>query len=426
MDEFSAVSRRLPVWQLYERARSLGLAVQVSAQSWQGLGGDESERLRIAASADGGIWLLRTPHPDPVVALAGNRKRIDTTRRLMERAVLWGSRLLSWSHLRKLRAQGDPDRAITPPYLAGDEPGQSFQGKLARLPAAIYCRVSFNPDKSETKSVDDQRAEGLEWARRTGVKLTEDDIYTDDDFSASRYAVKDRTGFSRAPRGDERREVPGDLVLGDEPTDQGRHSAVGATAECEQHGVLWCFSGALYNPANDDDSMILEIHHVIDKKYSAQLAKDVRRGKKSAAEAGRRGAAPVYGYRRCTTARHGSSSATSRTCSTATAAPSRIPPPISCARIARLYRARGFPRLYRARDFRPPRWRRFRRPHPPRPGEPPGPGARPQTRGDMPGGEYHWSPRSIRDIATNPFYIGKRVYQNLRIGSSGPHRRDPR
>jgi hypothetical protein len=25
------VSRRLPVWQLYERARSLGLAVQVSA-----------------------------------------------------------------------------------------------------------------------------------------------------------------------------------------------------------------------------------------------------------------------------------------------------------------------------------------------------------------------------------------------------------
>jgi hypothetical protein len=88
VDEFSAVSRRLPVWQLYERARSLGLAVQVSAQSWQGLAGDESERLRIAASADGGIWLLRTPHPDPVVALAGNRTTIDTTRKLMG-AALW-------------------------------------------------------------------------------------------------------------------------------------------------------------------------------------------------------------------------------------------------------------------------------------------------------------------------------------------------
>src|SRR5215469_13980807 len=33
VDEFSAVSRRLPVWELYERARSLGLAAQVSARS---------------------------------------------------------------------------------------------------------------------------------------------------------------------------------------------------------------------------------------------------------------------------------------------------------------------------------------------------------------------------------------------------------
>jgi len=88
VDEFSAVSRRLPIWQLYERARSLGLAVQVSAQSWQGLAADEDERYRIAATADGGIWLLRTPHPDPVVALAGSRKYVDSTRRLLA-APLW-------------------------------------------------------------------------------------------------------------------------------------------------------------------------------------------------------------------------------------------------------------------------------------------------------------------------------------------------
>jgi hypothetical protein len=83
VDEFSAVSRRLPIWQLYERARSLGLAVQVSAQSWPGLAADEDERYRIAAAADGGIWLLRTPHPEPVAALAGSRKVMDTTRRLL-------------------------------------------------------------------------------------------------------------------------------------------------------------------------------------------------------------------------------------------------------------------------------------------------------------------------------------------------------
>ncbi len=83
VDEFSAVSRRLPIWALYERARSLGLAVQVSAQSWPGLAANEDERYRIAATAEGGIWLLRTPHPDPIAGLAGSRRYVDSTRRLV-------------------------------------------------------------------------------------------------------------------------------------------------------------------------------------------------------------------------------------------------------------------------------------------------------------------------------------------------------
>ena len=88
VDEFSAVARRLPIWGLYERARSLGLAVQVSAQSWPGLAGTEDERNRIAAAADGGMWLLRTPYPEPVTALAGQRKLTDTSRRL-RRSRMW-------------------------------------------------------------------------------------------------------------------------------------------------------------------------------------------------------------------------------------------------------------------------------------------------------------------------------------------------
>ena len=64
-DDYSAVSRRVPISNLNERGRSLGLGVQVSAQSWQGLGADDDERYRIAATADGGIWLLHTPYPEP-------------------------------------------------------------------------------------------------------------------------------------------------------------------------------------------------------------------------------------------------------------------------------------------------------------------------------------------------------------------------
>ena len=81
VDEFSAVSRRLPISRLYERARSLGLAVQVSAQSWEGLASTEDERQRVAATAEGGIWLLRTPRPEPVAALAGTWPSVDTSRR---------------------------------------------------------------------------------------------------------------------------------------------------------------------------------------------------------------------------------------------------------------------------------------------------------------------------------------------------------
>jgi hypothetical protein len=89
VDEFSAVARRLPIWQLYERARSLGLAVQVSAQSWPGLAPRDDDRYRIAATADGGIWLLRTPHPEPATGLAGRHPATDTSRRVLGTA-LWG------------------------------------------------------------------------------------------------------------------------------------------------------------------------------------------------------------------------------------------------------------------------------------------------------------------------------------------------
>ena len=87
-DDYSAVSRRVPISNLYERGRSLGLGVQVSAQSWQGLGRDEDERYRIAATADGGIWLMQTPHPEPVVQLAGTRRVLESAHKLI--GATWG------------------------------------------------------------------------------------------------------------------------------------------------------------------------------------------------------------------------------------------------------------------------------------------------------------------------------------------------
>ncbi len=120
VDEFSAVSRRLPIWQLYERARSLGLAVQVSAQSWPGLAADDDERYRVATTADGGIWLLRTPHPEPVAALAGARRVVDTARRLLG-VPLWAKG--GWAHEGLSRAEGTP--VVDPEIIRALDVGQA-------------------------------------------------------------------------------------------------------------------------------------------------------------------------------------------------------------------------------------------------------------------------------------------------------------
>ena len=87
-DDYSAVSRRVPLSNLYERGRSLGLGVMVSAQSWQGLGKDEDERYRIAATADGGLWVMQTPYPEPLSQLAGTRRVLESARKLLGTA--WG------------------------------------------------------------------------------------------------------------------------------------------------------------------------------------------------------------------------------------------------------------------------------------------------------------------------------------------------
>jgi hypothetical protein len=151
VDEFSAVSRRLPIWQLYERARSLGLAVQVSAQSWHGLASREDERYRLAATAEGGIWLLRTPHPDPVTALAGQRSRLDSTRQLTGR--------LRWNRTGTSRVASAP--VAEPDRIRGLDVGQAaylYRGgvtyiqvkRLVAGPATLTSTAQSSPAQSST------------------------------------------------------------------------------------------------------------------------------------------------------------------------------------------------------------------------------------------------------------------------------------
>ena len=103
-DDYSAVSRRVPLSNLYERGRSLGIGVQVSAQTWQGLGASEDERYRIAATADGGVWVMSTPYPEPLAALAGQRRVLQTAHEFV--GATWGDR--GTTHLARAW-NADPD-----------------------------------------------------------------------------------------------------------------------------------------------------------------------------------------------------------------------------------------------------------------------------------------------------------------------------
>jgi hypothetical protein len=103
-DDYSAVAGRVPLSNLYERGRSLGIGVQVSAQSWQGLGRSEDERYRIAATADGGVFVLHTPHPEPLTQLAGTRRVLETAHRLI--GGTWGDEGTTYT---RRASVADPD-----------------------------------------------------------------------------------------------------------------------------------------------------------------------------------------------------------------------------------------------------------------------------------------------------------------------------
>ena len=62
-DDYSAVSGRVPLSNLYERGRSLGIGVQVSAQSWQGLGATRTSGTGSRPPPTAASWSCTPPTP---------------------------------------------------------------------------------------------------------------------------------------------------------------------------------------------------------------------------------------------------------------------------------------------------------------------------------------------------------------------------
>ena len=182
----------------------------------------------------------------------------------------------------------------------GMEPGHTFRDTdLAGKAGAGYFRVSSNPDETETKSVDDQETEYWPWVKRTGVISRDpDDVFGDDDRSASMFATRQRENFERLLKAIEAGRYQVVWFWSTSRQTRGDRNIYELAKVSADHGVLWCVNGQLLNPANEDNLLFLGIHHLMDRQYAWRISKDSRRGHKSIAYAGKPASAPAYGYRR--------------------------------------------------------------------------------------------------------------------------------
>lgn len=61
----------------------VGAAVQIGAQSWESLAPTEDERQRIAATAAGGVFVMRSPSPQKLCELAGTQMVVETGKKII-------------------------------------------------------------------------------------------------------------------------------------------------------------------------------------------------------------------------------------------------------------------------------------------------------------------------------------------------------
>lgn len=250
--------------------------------------------------------------------------------------------------------------------------------------AAVYARVSHDP-KGLGRSVTEQVAECRAWAEQEGWDVVEEISETG---SASRYArsSKARQRWSEVVELVASGRI--DILLTWE------HSRANRTLEeytdlrnlCATHGVLWGYTGAVYDLTKRDARFRTGIDALLAEDESERTSERIRRNVRARAVAGAPHGKLPYGYRREYDANTG--------------ALLRQVPDDATAPIARevIERVAGGETLYAiAADLTD------RGIAPPRPGR-----GRPNPQA--------WIPTTVRRIASSPTYVAQRVHRGEVVG----------
>lgn len=146
----------------------------------------------------------------------------------------------------------------------------------------------------ESRSVTSQEEECRLLCQRNGWDVTS--TYSDNDISASRYARKGRPDFER---------LLGDLAQFDvivtwEASRATRDLEVYGRmrSACREAGVLWCYSGRVYDFARADDAFSTALDLIVAERESGQVSERVQREVRRLAQAGKPHGRLPYGYRR--------------------------------------------------------------------------------------------------------------------------------
>ncbi len=167
--------------------------------------------------------------------------------------------------------------------------------RSAALRAVIYCRVSEDP-RGTGRSVEEQETESRRTCDREGWRVER--VLTDNGVGASVYSRGTREDFARLCESIESGGT--DVVVAWECSRFSRDEIVYSYLRslCRRHGVLWCYSGRVYDLDDPDDAFSTGIDGLIAQREAAMTSKRTKRAHAANAEKGLPGGRNVYGYER--------------------------------------------------------------------------------------------------------------------------------
>lgn len=149
--------------------------------------------------------------------------------------------------------------------------------------AVIYTRVSSDRDGGG-RSVGEQEAECRAECERRGWTVAH--VLTDNSFSATRWARRDRPAYAELARLLASGEVDV-LVTWEASRSQRDLTAYAALRDVSaQHGVRWSYSGRLYDMTDDDDRFSTGVDALVSEREAGLTRKRIIRSVEARAERG--------------------------------------------------------------------------------------------------------------------------------------------